>query len=263
MNDFAKKKNLLPKHLSALIILGLIHLINQDYFKSHENFIQAEFIARKIKLFNKINIINMGLYLSSGINTDALVQKGNLTAKSQDLFLSLILDQLQITDESLEQVNFSKLQPDALSLVVYRIDDKLGVIVHDSDNTDPNDRELQGDLMYCGNLYATALGQGQNYHEGLFGPLPFGKQQMRGLIFTKIFHTPENLNSRNKDKSYFLFVLIFPQEFSRVFSNQNLMEPIFIEEIGKITSIAQITKQWLQNFKRNIIQNFDTHFIEA
>lgn len=67
-------------------------------------------------------------------------------------------------------------------------------------------------LMLMGTLFISVLGQGDVYHEGVFGPLPVPtvSKQVHCMVGSKIVRDTKQEDARLKDKNYLLVAFLYP-----------------------------------------------------
>lgn len=180
---------------------------------------------------------------------------------TEGFFISFILDELKQITQNIDHQNEQNIKKTNFPIIIYRIDEKEGIIVEKTFKLNENDPNWQSNITLCGTLYATALGQGNYYHEGLFGALPFGNLNYRAMIYAQTNVLLEN-NSKNKKnylhskhQDYFLVTFLFPLRFSHKFTDISRFEPIFRKYFKSIRCYSDFSSQWLNSLQQAILSN--------
>ncbi|MCF2140064.1 MAG: tetratricopeptide repeat protein [Candidatus Lokiarchaeota archaeon] len=141
---------------------------------------------------------------------------------------------------------------DEIAMVVYKIDEKIGPMIYETINLDISEPIYQAKVLHSGSLYSITLGQGQLYHQGLFGPLPFINTEKSALIYSQTIRDITQKEKRTKNHAYFLFALIYPENLNVIFYERNKLNQIFTNEIERISEARDITLDFLENLLRII-----------
>ncbi|WP_371806205.1 tetratricopeptide repeat protein [Candidatus Lokiarchaeum ossiferum] len=253
---FSKSKGLVPKYVTLLIIQGALYNINMQTEQAIQNFTEAIKISSESSLENLKRISEEFLALTSGQYT----QENSLKDESDQLFLALAVDEIKKTTDSHYSSSITLKDLQDTFMVLFKVDEVMGPMVLKANNLDPEDPLWFKDLILCGSLYTSALGQGQTYHQGLFGILPFGQRNLRSLIFAITLNDSSQKQERQHKKAYFLFTLIFSEKLKPFFQDRQKLESIFQEEIENVGDINLIDEKWLGDLRKKILNIFSKDF---
>lgn len=105
-----------------------------------------------------------------------------------------------------------------------------------------------------GVFFMTAVGQGSNSNEGLFGPLPFpDSPEYVSIIYACFINDPENVDPRAKGKTYCILVLTFPKTFEPYYANRHFLTQIFENFTNQFEKLQDITNKSLGELKITLI----------
>ncbi|WP_457559574.1 tetratricopeptide repeat protein [Candidatus Harpocratesius sp.] len=141
---------------------------------------------------------------------------------------------------------------DEIAIVVYKIDEKIGPMIYKTINLDIAEPIYQAKVLHSGSLYSITLGQGQLYHQGLFGPLPFINTDKSALIYSQTIKDITQKEKRTKKHAYFLFALVYPENLNVIFYERNKLSQIFMNELKRIDEARDITYDFLENLLKTI-----------
>ncbi len=248
----AREKNLIPKLITTLIIRGIIFGIKKDIDKVKEIFDEALSLAERFDIPYLIRTSKDSYAFALG-QIDAKRDKSEKST-SNSFFLQMAIDEIKNTTSTFTQKNLKSDDLDNIFLVLFKFDEIEGPCVVLAVNLDPEEKRWHTELLMTGILYSSALGQGQRYHEGLFGLLPFGEDDLRAMIYTSIIKDSTQTSSRSNGSAYFLFTLIFKEEFKHIFMDRQKLEQVFSQEIKSLSNASEITADKLKDIYNHIIQ---------
>ncbi|WP_457558402.1 tetratricopeptide repeat protein [Candidatus Harpocratesius sp.] len=263
LESFTSERNLIPKNISVKIILGIYYLIVNKYKISYNLFSQAVKLAEMINNPRKIKMLQLCVNISK--NAIDKFEFGKIPSlkiiNTEGFFISFILDELKQITRNINHQNKQNIEKSNFPMIVYRIDEKEGIVVEKTFNLNENDPNWRTNITLCGTLYATALGQGNFYHEGLFGSLPFGNLNYRAMIYAQTnvlsdngqINEEKHLHSKHQD--YFLVTFLFPLKISNKFSDISQFEPIFQKYLKSIHHCSDFSFQWLSSLQQAILSN--------
>lgn len=119
-------------------------------------------------------------------------------------------------------------------------------------------------LLVMGSTYSIAVGQGNNYQEGLFGPLPVPRMlETYALVYSKDLSNEEEKNEfQNKEnnlKQFGFLCFVYPKEFDILFFDRDLLSKEFSQLIDVITSSQNKMNDLA--WKSDLLKSVDIHFI--
>lgn len=206
-------------------LLAEILLVRAEMYSSRLNFSEG------ITLTEEASAIASRLGLQSITDRASLqarlLKERELTAKSvgvaglRELFMDAatveVFNKLRLAGGRTIQ---NDLDPENLYLSIFKTAD-IGAAIVLSDELpigegqDVGEYVQTGLLLSMGTVYITALGQGDRYNTGLFGPLPFiGDQEYAVLIYAVMLNDRQQTDKRMGDFSYCLFCLTFPKNLN-------------------------------------------------
>lgn len=245
--ELAKQQKLIPRYINALIIQGML-------FSSNDNEDQAKLALSEAKtLANERGMIIQARNAQERLSLVAGSEKSTEIKKPfKKIVLALIMDEISRATTTYLESNFTEVDLEETFMTVFTIDEEVGTRILETENVDIEDPFWYKQIHQIASLYSISLGQGQAYHEGLFGPLPFGETDLRSIIFTRIISKREE-TEEVETNNYVLFCLVFPREMMPLFYDRKRVEIFFTENTDHITSLTQITQEFLQNLHENII----------
>ena len=100
---------------------------------------------------------------------------------------------------------------------------------------------------------SVSVGQGHEYHKGLFGPLPIAlPSHSRAFIYSLILTDEENIDKRLNESNLALVTLLLPEKIVKFFNDRILLESLFNQQFNHIESITEITEKFLEHFLSKI-----------
>lgn len=114
--------------------------------------------------------------------------------------------------------------------------------------------EIQG--MRMATFVSVSIGQGGDYHQGLFGPLPISApSQFLALIYSHLVKDESNKDKRLADSNLAFMTILVPEKIIRFFNDRSIIQAIISNNLEKITSLPEITEEVLFKVKKEIIEN--------
>ncbi len=106
-----------------------------------------------------------------------------------------------------------------------------------------------------GLIYFTALGQGNDYHRGFFGPLPIpNKQDYVSFVYTTIVTDRQQTDPRAKGKSYVIVCLIFLKSDVPKFLDRECVETTFEDVFAAIADVSEIDRSLTNRLKHYLVK---------
>jgi hypothetical protein len=172
-----------------------------------------------------------------------------------DVFQTLILNNIPYF--------FSQQELDSIFLLGYIVSNKCGPHLDLTINyQDDDDAEYHNLIKICGAKYAVSLGQGKGPREGLFGPFPFGKNNLSALVFSRKFNSWQDEPFDEIYGNHYLFCIIFQNDLSQIFYNISVFENLCYSLTDSIDSVDQIDEDFLSDFlskfKYNILNTLES-----
>ncbi len=243
--ELAKAQKLIPRYINALIIQGMLYSSSDDDEMAKMSLSEAKTLASERGMILQARNAQERLSLVMGSGKSTEIKK-----PFKQIVLALIMDEISRVTTSYLESNFSEIDLEETFMTVFTIDDVVGTRILETENIDIDDPFWYKQIHQIASLYSISLGQGEAYHEGLFGPLPFGETDLRSIIFTRnIAEGGQSGTNRN----YVLFCLVFPREMMPLFYDRKRVEIFFNENTDQITTLNQITKSFLERLHESII----------
>lgn len=246
--ELAKEKKLIPNYINALIIRGLLYSSQDEQENAEKTLTEAIQLAQSHEMdFKSRNVQEKLLVISA--------KKSSNSPKSQlnHIILSYALEELKATTASYVESVISEEDLADTFFVSFKIDENLGPVILEKENVKTNDMAWNKNILMIGSLYSIALGQGIQYHEGLFGPLPFGDKKLRSIIYTLIIDDPSQIQKRTHQQSYTLLCLVFTKNLIPFFYDRQKVKNIFEEQTRTLKTIAEIDKGFLEFLRKKIL----------
>ena len=246
--DFAKKKQLLPRYLKALVIEGLLHSSQNKHTKANYSLTMAKEIAEKTKMTMKLREIQERLSVtvqSSG--------SSETSSPRQRFILSIALDDLRKFTSSFIKNTLTEKDVDETFVISYKVHEKMGTIINAVDNIDLEEGQWYNNVMQMGLIFTLNFGQGHKYHKGFFGPFPFGETFLRSIVYTTQLTDQSQGTERGDGKTFVIVSLVFPKKMSPLFYDREKAESIFNLEFGNVTDVTQMNSSFLKQARYNII----------
>lgn len=144
-------------------------------------------------------------------------------------------------------------QPTDLGLWVWKMGPQ-GPEVVDSEVPDAliprSKQEMAGLLM--GTVFISVLGQGDMYHEGLFGPLPvpLPDSEVRCLLVSKVLRDSSQEDHRLAGRNYVLVGLVYPNSAE---VERSIIQRLVTDWFNDLTDLALYRKDSLEELRNNLL----------
>lgn len=245
-----KEKQLIPKYLQALSIQGLLLILNREYEESKGVFAKAHDLAKEFNLQNHIQRNKERLAF--------VLQKSSSNPHSHSFnrfILDLAVEDLHRITSSFIQYNLTEKDIADAFFVSYKLDEKQGIVVHSTDNTAWDlTRDTADELLHMGTIYNIMFGQKDQNHQGIHGPFPFGKHNLRAVIYIQLIDSKNPSHPNSLDEAYLILCIVFPEKMSPLFFDKTKLTPIFGEHFNSITDLSQISDDFLANFRQKFFR---------
>ena len=119
-------------------------------------------------------------------------------------------------------------------------------------------------LLLMGSSFSITVGQGNNYQEGLFGPLPVPRIQTNyALVFSKKLNIEEQ-NKRDKptinnQQQFGFLCFLYPKEFDILFFDRELLKEEFSQLMENIYSQSKPPN--LPKWKNHLLKAVQTNYL--
>ncbi len=112
------------------------------------------------------------------------------------------------------------------------------------------DRDLE---VSMGGYLFSAIGQGQQYHLGIFGPIPWGPKDLKQVayVYSSMLTDSGVPDNRLKDTNYTLICLILRHDIANLVERSSLKRTLD-SKVKKISDLASLTEDQIQNMVRDI-----------
>lgn len=228
-------------------LISKMHL--KDLFTSFE---LAKQILESAKNGHKIRNLKTKITPKYGIQIPVAVSAGPM---SQDKIL-IVLTDLRIEEELSEEIKlFRKFSADLIFTSVFKVGNIGPEVVITEKN--PFSNEV---LQKMAIFYSVSLGQGDNEHQGLYGPLPvpsMGSEdestKYLSLIYSFSIEDPSNLDPRAKGKSFAFLAISMPESLIEIYSNRRRLSSKLNKAMEEIKSVDQLTDDFLSVIKTIVL----------
>ncbi len=244
----ASSKKLIPNYVNALIIRGLLYSSQEEQEKAESTLTEAMQLAKNHGMKNKGQKVQERLLFISA-------KQSSSSSKNQlrNLVLSLALEDIKTTTASYVESSITEDDIANTFIVSFKFDENLGPVIHEVENVDLNDREWNKKIVMTGSLFSIALGQGQAYHVGLFGPLPFGEKDLSSIIYSLIIRDLTQVQKRTQNQTYLLLCLVFTKKMGPIFYDRQKLKEIFDSQTKNLKNIEDIDNNFLEFLRKKII----------
>lgn len=119
-------------------------------------------------------------------------------------------------------------------------------------------------LLLMGSSYSITVGQGNNYQEGLFGPLPVPRLQRNyALVFSKKINMEETIKKgesfANNQQQFGFLCFLYPKEFDILFFDRELLKQEFSKFMEQIYGSSQLPN--LPKWKNDLLKSVQTNYL--
>ncbi len=244
----ASTKKLIPNYINALIIRGLLYSSQEEQKKAESTLTEAMELAKIHGMKNKAQKVQERLlFISAKQSTNS--SKNQL----RNLVLSLALEEIKTTTASYVESSITEDDIANTFMVSFKFDENLGPVIHEVENIDLNDPEWYKKIVLVGSLFSITLGQGQAYHEGLFGPLPFGEKDLSSIIYSLLIKDLTQVQKRARKQTYLLLCLVFTKKMGPIFYDHQKLKEIFDNQIRNLKNIEDVDNNFLEFLRKKII----------
>ena len=245
-----KEKNLIPNYIHALVIRGMLYSIKDDNENAEKSLNEAMNLAKDRNMTIRVRKLEDQLSVLRGGGEEKIPKQ-----QFKNIIISFAMEELRKATTSYVEATMTEIDLEDTFLITYKLDEKRGPVIHSVENLDVNDIGIQQTLAEVGAVYSFSIGQGQNYNEGLFGPLPFEKNK-QAIIYAKMMNDTSQVLKRLDGKNFILFTLVFPSKMVQFFYDRQKLTRIFEEEINNITNVQEIDNIFLNKLRKKIMSEF-------
>ncbi|MHA2296981.1 MAG: hypothetical protein ACXAEU_13930 [Candidatus Hodarchaeales archaeon] len=109
------------------------------------------------------------------------------------------------------------------------------------------------DILKLATFYSVAVGQGNCYSKGLFGPLPVLNSEFRCLLFANMVKDPEQKDPRANEQTYLVTCFFYHSALEqRISKKREWVEQIFLNFFQARNQIDDVMKD-LSLLKKSIL----------
>jgi tetratricopeptide (TPR) repeat protein len=245
-----KEKNLIPNYIHALVIRGMLYSINSENDNAERSLHEAMELAKERDMTIQVRKMQDQLSILRSSTDDKIPKQ-----QFKNIIISFAMEELRKATTSYVEATMTEIDLEDTFLITYKLDDKWGPVIHNVENLNVNDPGTKQTLAEVGAVYSFSIGQGQEYNEGLFGPLPFGKDK-QAIIYAKMMNDSSNTIKRLDGKNFILFTLVFPSKMVQFFYDRQKLTHIFENEINFISSVQEIDNIFLNKLRKKIMSEF-------
>jgi tetratricopeptide (TPR) repeat protein len=167
-------------------------------------------------------------------------------------FLHVNIEKLVVLIKSMQGTTEypSSFDPSKVFLMVIRVGTS-GAEILVSEDLPFKETNLEEFFHRVSNLYALALGQGQLYYEGLYGPLPL-TESYSSLVYARILPDSTQEDPRLDKKAYALICLGYPRDQDHIFGDRKALTRMFYEWTSKIGELSQLDLKSLSKLRKTL-----------
>ncbi|MHA2232649.1 MAG: hypothetical protein ACXAB4_09175 [Candidatus Hodarchaeales archaeon] len=108
-------------------------------------------------------------------------------------------------------------------------------------------------ILKLGFSYFVAIGQGNEYHRGFYGPFPVpNDSEHLSFVFSTIVPDQEQLDTRANGESYVLACLFCQKSLVPKFIDRPMLEAVFEEIFAKVRDVKEIDFS-LANYLKSVL----------
>lgn len=245
------EKQLWPRYIDTLTLRAILHAMEGNTQES----LQGLTIAQEEASLRRMNARMQEIMRIRGLVGHLAENETDRKYIMPQIYNILTQEIQRMTTQGIN-FQFSENDVNAIFTVSYKVDEKIGTVLHSCENVKQNDPQLARPLNMAGNIFMVSLGQGHEYHQGLFGPLPFGDGNFRALVYSCMMDDPSKIDSRIKGKVFFITCFVYPQRLSPLFNNQEKMEQIFANHFQHASTVELVTPSFLTQIRNAIVDFF-------
>lgn len=247
--DTSKKQGLIFTQIYALFLSAILRMSTLDSEHALEELniakklsIQTEnfFALEKIEnLIDNYNIIRS----ISAMNEEVRLPSSLLRTHGLQSFLEEVVFWTSFnTKDTLENFGY---------LFVVQDESGPNIILSSSD---ASLYATEAELLKSGITLMVAIGQGEGYYQGLYGPLPINNKT-NALIYAKMLKNEQMLDPRAEGKSYSVYLLLMPNETKISIKVHDDLSDLFNKSFSNIDTSGKLSKEWFENLRKNILVN--------
>ncbi|MFQ5977546.1 MAG: response regulator [Candidatus Heimdallarchaeota archaeon] len=150
----------------------------------------------------------------------------------------------------------AQLEPTTFWFVVYKLAKTGPEVVSAQEGSIPikDELDLMGWHLKAGLVFLTALGQGDEYHQGLFGPFPVpASKEHSALVYAKILPDKEADDPRMPDRSYAVLGLFYPRVLETLLPTRDFLEDSVTNFLNEISDMSELDKKRLDILKGQLL----------
>lgn len=238
--DLTYNKGLFLEYIRAQFLNSVLISTTPEGKEEGRNILQ-----NAIKLANKYGIMNLE-YLGRNIAEELASRDELSNFEMVNVFernLKAISYRMFLTDESQKLLN--------LSSMVLIAQDKTGPNIFSKENTDGYTLEI---LLKLATFTVIAIGQGDSYNKGLFGPMPVpNKKDYLTLLFSFTIEDKKLQDQRYEGKNYALIAFMVHNKVIHFFYNRKAIKEVFEVSISKVTNIKNIDNEFLASLRNKLL----------
>jgi len=254
--NIGKEQKNYPVQVKTLLLRSKLKLLNLEIDESESFLEEAKQICEKRGLSRlamtiieeQESLINKKKKLNESTDEKRSYEEKVEFTEIDNILTRMVKDNLEVN------INFDKIVDsftnDKLSLVVCKFSE-LGAEVVAASNL-PKGSEFDKYSTFMAVSFMTILGQGREYHEGLFGPLPVPIKGYSSIVFSKIISDRNLTDPRLKGKNFTLFCILYPQEYSLLFYDRKSISKLFDTKLNEIDDLAELSDTFLDDLRTNI-----------
>ncbi|MCG3217723.1 MAG: response regulator [Candidatus Heimdallarchaeota archaeon] len=110
------------------------------------------------------------------------------------------------------------------------------------------------ELTRLGTFYLIAIGQGDGYNEGLFGPLPISNTDFTSILFSFCVEDPHAVDVRLKEHNLIILTYIIKKELEYAFSDRTAIQSLLEEVTSSITEVKDLTEELVSEIKIKLMK---------
>lgn len=270
---FTSKNGLIPFQIQSLTLLGLLQVSQNFYSAAFTTWKKGLELAQKVKMSNYITKITEYLkflpvnFTSEETDMDCNSEIDNSLIKAMknrifgartslnDYAYSLLRDQIFHVTKTLTQNRISQEDLDKIFMVCYKMDDTFGPTTHICSSSEIINEGWTNKLQNIASIYYLTIGQGSNYHCGLFGPLPFIESEQRSLVYANFLGDSGLKDPRMQQKNYLLLTIVFPARLSPIFYDQQKITSEFETFFLNFKNIQDLNETRLKEFQLRLLNS--------
>lgn len=253
IKEKSKEKFLFLDYINACIIESMLLSIDGDNRRAEEILIQVENLGKQRGMVKQVKHAQDRLFLI----TKELKSQQRKEFDYSQIITTGIIREIQDIMGAIPVPNLSLSDLDNIFLITYEIDEIFGPRVLNSFNVDLEDFRFKKTIEMVGSLYIVSLSHGSDFHEGLFGPFPFGTTSLNALVFSKA------LLNKQKKRISTLLCIVFPKKFSPYLYNQYKLE-LFIQKHLEYTQfLDDVDSELLGNIYMDLMETFFKKLLDS